>query len=293
VFLARSWERLVPTLLFLCAAITLITTVTVIGILGKETFAFFQLVSISDFFLGLKWEPLIEPKSFGVWPLVAGTFLVVAGAALIAIPLGVLIAVYLSEYAHKRFRDFLKPVLEILAGIPTVVYGYFALTFVTPMLRVFWPDTQIFNAASASIVVGIMILPMMASLTDDALQGIPRVLREGGFALGAHSYEVILFVVIPAALSRIVAALILAVSRAVGETMAVALAAGSTPKLTMNPLESVQTMTGYIVQVAMGDTPAGGVEYLTSFTVAALLFVITFLFNFIGSSIMSARAKVL
>jgi phosphate transport system permease protein len=287
----RSWERLLPSFLFVCALITVGTTLTVISILGTESWHFFQKVPLTDFFFQSRWEPLLEPKSFGVWPLVCGTFIVVAGAAAIAVPLGLLIAIYLSEYAHKRFRDLLKPVLEILAGIPTVVYGYFALTFVTPILRIFWPNTQIFNAASASIIVRIMILPMMASLCDDALTNISKVLREGAYALGAHSFEVIFGVVIPAAFSRIFAAFILAVSRAVGETMAVALAAGSTPKLTLNPLESVQTMTGYIVQVSMGDTPAGGVEYLTAFTVAALLFLITFVFNMAGAWIMSKGFK--
>jgi phosphate transport system permease protein len=211
---------------------------------------------------------------------------VVLGAAIIAIPLGLLIAIYLSEYTRKNYRNLLKPVLEILAGIPTVVYGYFALTFVTPLLRIIWPQTQIFNAASASIVVGIMILPMMASLCDDALQSVSQVLREGALAMGAYSYEVILFVVIPSAFSRIFAALVLAVSRAVGETMAVALAAGSTPKLTLNPLESIQTMTAYIVQVSLGDLPAGGIESLTTYAVALMLFIMCFFLNSFGIKLM-------
>jgi phosphate transport system permease protein len=228
----------------------------------------------------------LEPKSFGILPLLNGTLLIVFGSALLAIPVGLASAVYLSEYATPRTRGFFKPILEILAGIPTVVYGYFALTFITPLLQSVFPGTQVFNAASASIVVGVMILPMVASLCDDALRAVPLSLREGAYALGATSFETSARVVVPGALSGIVAAFVLAISRALGETMAVALAAGATPRITLNPLESIQTMTAYIVQVSLGDTPAGTIEYQTIFAVASMLFVITLLANLAANRIM-------
>lgn len=228
----------------------------------------------------------MEPKSFGVWPLVMGTLTIMIGSGLIAIPVGLLMAVFLSEYASHQARSIIKPILEILAGIPTIVYGYFALTFITPLLKVIFPSTEVFNALSGCIVVGIMILPMVSSLCDDAFQGIPRELKRGGYALGATSLEVITEIQIPAAASRILAAFVLALSRAVGETMAVTLASGANPRFTFNPLESIQTMTAYIVQVSLGDTPRGGVEYLTCFAVAALLFIITLGMNIFGQSIM-------
>jgi phosphate transport system permease protein len=221
-----------------------------------------------------------------VLPLVAGTMLIVVGAALVALPLGLGSAIYMSEYASQKTRNWLKPILEILAGIPTVVYGYFALTFITPILKSIIPQTQIFNAANGSIVVGIMVLPMVASLCDDALRAVPSSLREGGFALGATRMEVSTRVVLPGALSGVLASFILAASRAIGETMAVTLAAGATPKLTLNPLESIQTMTAYIVQVSLGDTPQGTIEYQTIFAVGALLFVITLGMNLLGQRIL-------
>lgn len=261
--------------LFLCALLSVLTTLGIILILATESFQFFRHVPVMDFLTGTRWTPLLEPRSFGVLPLLCGTFLIVAGSALIALPVGLSSAIYLSEYASDRTRRILKPLLEVLAGIPTVVYGYFAVTFITPILRTIIPATEVFNAASASIVVGIMILPMVASLCDDALRAVPASLRQGAFALGATPYEVSTRVVVPAALSGVIASFVLAVSRAVGETMAVTLAAGATPKLTLNPLESIQTMTAYIVQVSLGDTPAGTIEYQTLFAVGALLFVIT------------------
>lgn len=282
-------ERIVQLLFLFCVLLTVFTTVLVISILGKEAILFFTEVSIFDFLFGTRWEPLLEPRSFGVLPLVAGTFLVVAGSMLIAVPAGVLIAVYLNEFSGHRFRAIVKPILEILAGIPTIVYGFFALTFVTPILRLIFPDIQIFNAASAAIVVGIMILPMVSSLCDDALKALPTSLRQGAYALGATPFEVITSILLPAAKTRIAAAFILAISRAVGETMAVTLAAGATPKMTLNPLESIQTMTAYIVQVSLGDTPAGGVAYQTCFAVAALLFAITLTMNIIGNHFMQKK----
>ena len=267
------------------ALISIFTTFGIIYVLGSESIEFFKHVPISDFLFGTRWTPLLDPQSFGVLPLVSGTMLVVLGSGLIAIPAGLFTAIYLSEYASNSSKSIIKPVLEILAGIPTVVYGYFALTMVTPFLKFFFDDIEVFNALSASIVVGIMILPMVSSLCDDAFMAIPKGLKQGAYALGATSFEVIFNISIPAALPRIISAFILALSRAIGETMAVVLAAGATPTLTSNPLQSIQTMTSYIVQVSLGDTQAGGVEYLTCFAVGALLFIMTFIMNFIGRKI--------
>ena len=279
-------------ILALSAYISIFTTLAIIAVLGKESFIFFQEVSIREFLFGTHWEPLLEPKSFGVLPLLAGTLLIVVGSGLIAIPTGLMTAVYLSEYASERTRSIIKPIMEVLAGIPTVVYGYFALTFITPMIRLILPDTQIFNALSASIVVGIMILPMVASLCDDAIRSVPVSLRQGGYALGATPFEVTRNVTVPAAFSGIIASFVLAVSRAFGETMAVTLAAGATPNLTLNPLESIQTMTAYIVQVSLGDTPAGGIEYQTIFAVGALLFVVTLGMNVAANWIMNRYREI-
>lgn len=288
----RQWkERIIQGGLFLCAFLSVITSFLIVVVLGKEAFPFFQEVSILEF-LGTTWTPLLEPRSFGVLPLVCGTFLVVVGASMIVIPAGLSTAMYLSEYASSRTRSVLKPILEVLAGIPTVVYGYFALTFVTPILRVFIPSTQIFNAASAAIVVGIMVLPMVASLCDDALRAVPQTLRQGAYALGATHFEVTTRVVVPGSLSGIVASFVLALSRAVGETMAVTIAAGATPRMTLSPMESIQTMTAYIVQVSLGDTPAGTVEYRTLFAVAVLLFAITLIMNVIANRILGRYREI-
>lgn len=279
-------EQAVKLVLFLCASVSVLTTLAIIIVLAKETVGFFAEVSVTEFLLGTRWAPLLEPRSFGVIPLVTGTLLIVVGSALIAIPVGLASAIYLSEYASSRVRDVVKPILEVLAGIPTVVYGYFALTFITPMFRVVLPSTQVFNAASASVVVGIMVLPMVASLCDDALRSVPSSLRQAAYALGATPFEVSTRVVLPAALSGVVASFVLAVSRAIGETMAVTLAAGATPKLTLNPLESIQTVTAFIVQVSLGDTPAGGIQYKTIFAVGTLLFLITLASNVIANRIL-------
>ena len=285
-------ERFVESLFALCSYLSILTTILIIYILVSESYNFFKIVSFSEFLFGTRWEPLLEPKSFGVLPLLFGTLMIVIGAAFICIPLGLIIAIYLSQYATKKARSIIKPILEILAGIPTVVYGYFALTFITPILRTILPETEIFNAASGAIVVGIMILPMVASLCDDALQSVPKSLKEGGYALGTTSYEVIRGILIPSAFSGIVASFVLALSRAFGETMAVTLAAGATPQFTLNPLESIQTMTSYIVQVSLGDTPAGGIEYQTIFAVAALLFLVTLFMNLISNHIMNKYREV-
>jgi phosphate transport system permease protein len=272
--------------LFVCAFVSVGTTAAIIWILVREAWVFFQDVSPFAFFLGTRWTPLLEPRSFGVLPLVCGTALVVVGAALVSLPLGLASGIFLSEYASDRTRGILKPVLEILAGIPTVVYGYFALTFITPILMRILPETQIFNAASAALVVGIMILPMVASLCDDAFRAVPQSLRDAGYALGATDYEVSTQVVLPGALSGVLASFVLALSRAIGETMAVTLAAGATPKLTLNPLESIQTMTAYIVQVSLGDTPAGSIGYQTIFAVGILLFGITLGMNWLANRVL-------
>ncbi len=283
---AHIKEKVISGLLSLSALISVVTTAGIIILLLSESVSFFKEVSIIKFLFGTRWEPLLEPKSFGVLPLLSGTMLIVVGSAIIAIPMGLLTAIYLSQYASDRVRTFLKPILEILAGIPTIVYGYFALTFISPILKQVFPSTHIFNALSASIVVGIMILPMVASLCDDAIRAVPNTLKQGGYALGATPFEVITQVIIPGAFSGIMASFILAVSRAFGETMAVTLAAGATPNLTVNPLESIQTMTAYIVQVSLGDTPAGGIEYQTIFAVGALLFFVTLTMNIIANRVM-------
>ena len=283
----RRWgEEGIRALLFVCAFVSVGTTAAIIWILVREAWVFFQDVSPVAFFFGTRWTPLLEPRSFGVLPLVCGTALVVVGAGLVSLPLGLASGIFLSEYASDRTRGILKPVLEILAGIPTVVYGYFALTFITPILMRIFPETQVFNAASAALVVGIMILPMVASLCDDAFRAVPQSLRDAGYALGATDYEVSTQVVLPGALSGVLASFVLALSRAIGETMAVTLAAGATPKLTLNPLESIQTMTAYIVQVSLGDTPAGSIAYQTIFAVGILLFGITLAMNWLANRVL-------
>lgn len=288
----RWLEEGLNVLFFLCAFVSVITTLTVIIILAVESIEFFREVSIFEFLFGTQWTPLLEPKSYGILPLITGTGLIVIGSSLLALPVGIACAVYLSEYASVRARNIMKPVLEILAGIPTVVYGYFALTFVTPGLKMVFEETNVFNAASAAIVVGIMVLPTVASLCDDALRAVPDSLREGAYSLGATSFEVTGRVVLPAALSGIFSAFVLAISRAIGETMAVTLAAGATPNLTFNPLESIQTMTAYIVQVSLGDTPSGTLTYQTLFAVASVLFLFTLALNVIASMVMRRYQEV-
>ena len=280
-------ERVVGTLLFACAAVSALVTAGIVLVLLGETVSFFTEVSPLEFFTGTRWTPTFRDQHFGILPLLAGSLQVAAGSAMIALPVGLLTAVFLSEYAAERMRRILKPLLEVLAGIPTVVYGYFALTYVTPKLRLIFPGTDVFNAASASIVMGIMIIPTVASLSEDALRAVPRVLREGAYGLGATKLEVATRVVIPAALSGILASFILAISRAIGETMVVAIAAGNLPNLTLNPLESIQTMTVYIVQVSLGDTPRGTIVYRSLFAVAMTLFLITLAMNVLSQWILS------
>ena len=285
-------EGAVGALLFASAAFSTLVTVGIVFVLVRETVSFFSQVSLFEFFGETRWTPSFREKHFGVLPLLAGSLLVAGGSALIALPVGLLSAVYLAEYARERLRGILKPLLEVLAGIPTVVYGYFALTWVTPKLRVLFPQTEVFNAASASIVMGIMIIPTVASLSEDALRAVPQALREGAFGLGATRLEVATRVVIPAALSGILASFILAISRAIGETMVVAIAAGNRPNLTLNPLESIQTMTAYIVQMSLGDTPRGTIVYESLFAVGMTLFLITLLMNVVSQRILSRYRQV-
>jgi phosphate transport system permease protein len=279
----RPSERLIEAGLFGCALLSVGTTIGIIVVLSAETFAFLREVPITEFLFGTEWTPLFAVPRFGVLPLVAGTVLVTVIAMLVALPMGLLSAIYLSEYADERVRRIVKPVLEVLAGIPTVVYGYFALLFVTPLLQQFIPGLAGLNALGPGIVMGIMILPLVSSLSEDAMRGVPRGLREGSYALGATRMETSLKVVVPAAFSGITAAFILAVSRAIGETMIVAIAAGQQPRLTMNPTDPVATMTAFIVQVSLGDTPTGTLEYRTIFAVGMLLFVGTFSLNLISA----------
>ena len=276
-------ESLIEWALYACALLSIGTTAGIIIVLAVETAAFLREVPITDFLFGTEWTPLFATPRFGVLPLVAGTVLVSLIAMLVALPMGLLSAIYLSEYAPSRLRRAVKPVLEILAGVPTVVYGYFALLFVTPLLQRFIPGLAGFNALGPGIVMGIMILPLVSSLSEDAMQAVPRGLREGSYALGATRMQTSLRVVLPAAFSGVTAAFILAASRAVGETMIVAIAAGQQPRLTANPLLPIETMTAYIVQVSLGDTPQGTLEYRTIFAVGMLLFAGTFSLNLISA----------
>jgi phosphate transport system permease protein len=292
----RYGEGLIHFLLLAASFISVVTTLGIIAVLAVEATHFFQEVSMADFLFGTQWNPLIEPRRYGVLPLLNGTLMVTFGSCLVSIPFGVATALYMSEYAGHRTRSLLKPLIEILAGIPTVVYGYFALFFLTPLIRTtFDPmllaafgeghEVGVYNAMSASIAIGIMTIPVVASLSDDALRSVPDSLRQGGFAMGATKLEVSTSVLIPAALSGILASCILALSRAIGETMIVVLAAGATPTLSQNPFQSIETMTAYIVQVSLGDTPYGTLEYYTLFAVAGLLFLMTLGLNILAFKI--------
>ena len=285
-------ERIIKILLLLCSVVSILTTIGIVSVLIFEAGLFFSEVSIIEFVTSTKWTPLFSSKHFGIWPLLTGTLLTSFGAMLIALPLGLLSAIYLSEYAPDPARQILKPILEILAGIPTVIYGFFALLFVTPLLRSISDDVAIFNAISPAIVMGIMILPMVSSLSEDAMKAVPRSLREGAYALGAAKMEVATRVVVPAALSGIVAAFILALYRAIGETMIVAIAAGSNPNFTFNPLVPIQTMTGYIVQVVLGDAPTGTLAHKTIFAVGISLFLITLVMNLLSQMVVGKFREV-
>jgi phosphate transport system permease protein len=281
----RRQEWIIEKSLFVSAITSVFTTIAILGVLLLEAIDFFQQVPILEFFTGTKWTPLFEPQNFGILPLVWGTLLVTIIALAVSVPLGLGSAIFLSEYSPDRLRRIVKPILEILAGIPTVVYGYFALTFVTPLLQNFFPEMIVFNALSAGLVMGVMIIPMVSSLSEDAMLAVPQSFRQGAYALGARKFEVVLRVVVPSALSGIVSSFILAISRAIGETMIVSVAAGSTPNLTLNPLESIQTMTGYITQISLGDVSYGSLEYTTIFSVGLTLFLIVLVVNLIGQMI--------
>jgi len=277
-------ETLIEAFLVASAAVGILTTVGIVLVLIFETVAFFGEVSPIDYFTGTRWSANIQPYAFGVLPLVVSTLMIALIAVLIAVPLGLLAAVWLAEYASPRTRNIVKPVLEVLAGIPTIVYGFFAITVVTPFLQsTILPGLKGLSALAAGIVVGILILPLVASLSEDALRAVPRALREGSMGLGATRFETIRRVLFPAALSGIAAAVILALSRAVGETMAVVLAAGTNPTLTFNPMDSVQTMTAFIVQTSLGDNPQGSLQFKAMFAVGATLFAITLALNILSS----------
>ncbi len=284
---ARRWkERGILSLLNSAALFSVFITLAILWVLGAETSNFFAQdeVSVGEFFGTAQWNPLLgAEKHFGIWSLVCGTFLVAGVALLVAVPLGLVTAIYLSEYAHPRVRAILKPSLEVLAGIPTVVYGFFALTLITPALKTFSEGFGSFNALAAGIAVGILILPIITSLSEDALRAVPQSLRDGAFGLGATRFDTSFKVVFPAALSGITSAVLLAAARAIGETMIVALAAGSTPKVTMDVRDEIQTMTGFMVQMALGDVSNYGVEYYSMYAVAAMLFVLTLAFTLVGS----------
>ena len=276
-------ERLIEGLLFLSALVSVGTTAGIVAVLAVETFEFLREVPLLDFIAGTEWTPLFATQRFGVLPLVLGTVVVSLISLVVAVPAGLLSAIYLSEYAPDRLRRIVKPVLEILAGVPTVVYGYFALTFVTPALQAWLPGLSGFNALSPGLVMGLMILPLVSSLSEDAMRAVPRGLREGAYALGATRMQTAWQVVVPAAFSGITAAVILAASRAIGETMIVAIAAGQQPRLTANPFVPIETMTAYIVQVSLGDTPQGTLEYRTIFAVGMLLFLMTLALNLLST----------
>ncbi|WP_052000933.1 phosphate ABC transporter permease subunit PstC [Gracilibacillus halophilus] len=281
-------EKGVPAFLLLCATVSVATTIGILFTLLSETIGFFQNISLTEFYLGTKWSPWTD--HFGVAPLIAGTLLITVIAICVALPIGLAAAIFLSEYASERTRKIIKPILEILAGIPTVVYGFFALTFVSPMLSNIFTDMNIFNALSGGIVVGVMIIPMIASLSEDAMNAVPNSLREGALGLGATKFEVTRRVVMPAAFSGIIASIVLAISRAIGETMIVTIAAGATPNLTIDPTESIQTLTAFIVQGAKGDTSYHSTIYSSIYAVGMTLFVFTLLMNILSQYI-SRRFK--
>ena len=288
----RPGELLIRLLLALCALVSVATTIGIVIALLKPAIDFFREVSVVDYLTGSEWAPLFEPAHFGVQPLLVGTFVVTTVASLVAIPFGLGSAIFLSEYARPRVRGFLKPTLEILAGIPTVVFGYFALTFITPLLRDIGIQVEIFNGLAAGLVIGVMLIPTVASLSEDAMQGVPNALRDGAYALGSNKLQVATRVVVPAALSGIVASFVLAISRAVGETMIVLIAAGQQPTLTFDPRNAVETMTAFIAATGNGDVPRGSIEYKTIFAVGLTLFVITFVMNVIATRLVRRYREV-
>ncbi|BFU96382.1 MAG: Phosphate ABC transporter permease protein [Nitrospira sp.] len=282
VLVPRFKEKIVEWLLMITALASVAVTVGIVGVLSYESFLFFRQVSLLDFLTDRQWTPLFSEPHYGILPLVSGTVVTTTVALVVAIPAGSVVAVYLSEYASRPLREAVKPALELLSAVPTVVYGYFALLFVTPVLQRIWPDLPGFNMLSAGFVIGIMIVPYVSSVSEDAMRAVPLALREGAYALGATRMQTALRVVFPSALSGIAAAYVLGVSRAIGETMVVAIAAGMQPTLTWNPLEPAATMTAYIVQVSLGDLPHGSIGYRTIFATGLTLLLMTFVFNLAG-----------
>ncbi|MGD8427648.1 MAG: phosphate ABC transporter permease subunit PstC [Balneolaceae bacterium] len=275
----KTKEKIIEKVLAFCALVTILTTIGIIFILMAEAIGFFREVSIIDFFTGTKWTPLFADKSYGILPLISGTMLTTCIAIAVALPIGLTIAVYLSEYAPLKFRKVVKPLLEVLAVVPTVVYGFFALMIVTPFLKMFIPNLSGFNALSPGIVMGIMIIPFVSSLSEDALNAVPNSLRQASYGMGSTKFQTAFRVMVPAASSGIIVSVILAISRAIGETMIVAIAAGSMPHFTFDPTVPIETITAYIVQVSSGDVPQGTIAYKTIFAAGITLFVLTFILN--------------
>ena len=275
-------ERIIEFILLLAALSAVATTLSIVGVLLYESLSFFKTVSLVDFFTDTQWTPLFEDAHYGIMPLVSGTLTTSAVALAVAIPVGTIAAIYLSEFASHKTREIIKPILELLVGVPTIVFGYFALLFLTPLLQKIFPELPGFNMLSAGIVMGIMIVPYIASVAEDAMRAVPMSMREGSYAMGATRFQTAVRVVTPAATSGIVAAYILGISRAVGETMVVAVAAGQQPIISFNPMESAATITAYIVQVAMGDLPHGSVGYQSIFAAGLVLLVMTLCFNILG-----------
>jgi len=278
----RILDKFILAVFFTAGFITIFITIGIVYVLLTDTIEFFKEVSIKEFLTEKEWTPVFATKKFGIWPLIAGTFLIAAIAMIISVPLGLLIAIYLSEYASVRVKEIAKPIIEFLEAIPTVVYGYFTLLFVTPLLQKIVPNLESFNSLAPGVVLGFMILPYTASMAEDAMKGVPQRIREASYALGATKLWTAIRIILPASISGIVAGFILGASRAIGETMVVAIAAGMYPNLTLDPREPIQTMTGYIVQVALGDLPFGSIEYLSIFAVGFTLFIIAFVFNSIA-----------
>ena len=280
--MGRIKERAIEAILLLCALSSVFVTLGIVFVLFYETFGFFKEISLWEFLTGTQWTPLFAQPKFGILPLVCGTLLVTGIAVLVSLPIGLIVAVYLSEYAPYKVREIAKPILELLAAIPTVVYGYFALLFLTPILQKFIPNLSGFNALSPGIIIGIMIIPYVSSVSEDSMRAVPMHIREGSYATGATKFQTAFRVIIPSAFSGIAASFIIGISRAIGETMVVAIAAGMMPNLTLNPLEPVQTLTAYIVGVSIGDVPHGTIEYKTIFAAGVTLFLMTLFLNILG-----------
>ena len=278
----RIFEKIIESLLLAAALVSVFTTLAIVAILIYESLVFFKEVSIVDFLTDTQWTPLFDDAHYGILPLLSGTVTTTLVALTVAIPMGTVIAIYLSEFAPHRVREIAKPFLELLGGIPTIIYGYFALLFITPLLQKIYPDLPGFNMLSAGIVMGIMIIPYISSLSEDAMRAVPMTMREGSYAMGATRLQTAIFVVTPAAFSGIASAYILGISRAVGETMVVAIAAGMQPNFTFNPAEPAATITAYIVQVALGDLPHGSIGYQTIFAAGLTLMLLTLTFNILG-----------